>query len=182
MPEPVLNLPWGSDMYLMCMLQLKRLRPYVNRVRPFKMAMMWSLVHDFRVVMRGIGRMIAAIFRARFRRYKAMRITLWRSLRMIFGMSVYPTLEGAARKVFKGDDTVHTVVFGHSHIPMIRHVLPGRVYVNSGAWIPTSNLHIAGLGYSLQQTYVFIEQENGRWHSRLKLWHGRRVVEEDVIL
>ena len=71
---------------------------------------------------------------------------------------------------------------GHTHIPLARHPLPGKTYFNTGAWIPNSNLHIAGLGWSLLQTYVCIEYEGARPLARLKLWHGRRLVEEDIVL
>lgn len=182
LPEPVLNLPWGSDMFVNSLLRFKRLRPYVNRVRPFRIAIWWSLFHDFRVLMIGVWYFIVAVFRARMRRHPERRVSLWRTLRMLVGQAAFPTLEGAARKVLKADH-LHTVIFGHTHIPMWRRVLPGKVYINSGTWIPTSNVHISQLGLSLMQTYIYIEyDEKGIPLARLKLWHGRRVVTEDVIL
>lgn len=183
LPEPVLNLPWGSDMFLLAMLRLKWLRPYVNRVRPFKLAFYWSLVHDLHAILRGAWYFVSALFRARFRRHRQRRITLLQTLRLAFGIDAYPTLEDAARRVMRGDGKIDTVVFGHTHIPMARQVLPGRRYLNSGSWIPNTNLHISALGRSLLQTYIFIEYAEGRRpRARLKIWHGRRVVEEDLVM
>ena len=182
LPEPILNLPWGSDLFVSCLMRLKRLRPYINRVRPFRLALTWSLVHDFRALMLGIWYFIVAMIRARFRRHRQRRITFLHTLRVLFGFSAWPTLEDAAKRLLQLE-SIHTVIFGHTHIPLSRHPLPGKTYLNSGSWIPTSNLHIAGLGWSLLQTYVHIEYEGPtKPIARLKLWHGKRVVEEDIVL
>jgi UDP-2,3-diacylglucosamine pyrophosphatase LpxH len=181
LPEPILNIPWGTDLFINCLMRLKWLRPYINRVRPFRLALSWSFVHDFRALMLGLWYFLVAILRARLRRHRQRRITFLRTLRVLFGFSAWPTLEDAAKRLLH-DGEIHTVVFGHTHIPLRRHPLPGKTYLNSGSWIPTSNLHIAGLGWSLMQTYVHIEYEGARPISRLKLWHGRRVVEEEIVL
>lgn len=180
--EPVLNLSWGSDLFITSLMRMKRLRPYVNRVRPFRLAFWWSLFHDFRIVMRGIWYLLSAVIAARFRRHRQRRITFFTTLRVLFGMSAYPTLERAAARVLRNDETLHTVIFGHTHIPMTRQLAPGRRYLNCGSWIPNSNLHIAALGRSLLQTYIFIDYEQERARCRLKRWFGRRVVEEDLVL
>lgn len=101
---------------------------------------------------------------------------------MVFGFSAYPTLEDAALKLLRKDAALHTVVFGHTHIAMGRQLLPGRRYLNSGSWIPSANLHIAALGRMLQQTYVYIEYDGHEPRSRLKIWHGRHTLEEDIVL
>jgi UDP-2,3-diacylglucosamine pyrophosphatase LpxH len=181
LPEPILNLPWGSDLFINLLMRLKRKRPYINRVRPFRLAITWSLIHDLRALLLGIWYFLVAMVKARLRRQSQRRITFWKTLRVLFGFSAWPTLEDAARRILE-QDGVHTVIFGHTHIALTRHPLPGKTYINSGTWIPNSNLHIAGLGWSLMQTYVFIEHEGDRPRARLKLWHGRRLVEEDIIL
>jgi len=181
LPEPVLNLPWGSDLFINCLLRFKRLRPYINRIRPLRLALSWSFWHDFRALMLGIWYFLVAIVRARFRRLRQRRITLLRTLRIALGFSAFPTLEDAARRVLQ-DESIHTVIFGHTHIPMGRHPLPGKTYLNSGSWIPTTNLHVSAMGRSLLQTYVYIEYEGAMPRARLKLWHGRRLVEEDIVL
>jgi UDP-2,3-diacylglucosamine pyrophosphatase LpxH len=181
LPEPILNLPWGSDLFINCLMRLKRIRPYVNRVRPFRLALFWSLVHDPRALLLGLWYFLVAMVRARFRRHRQRRITFLRALHATLGTSVWPTLEDAAQRLLRADG-VHTVIMGHTHIPMARHPMAGKTYLNSGTWIPNSNLHIAGLGWSLLQTYVYVEYENKKPRCRLKLWHGRRLVEEDIIL
>lgn len=180
--EPVLNLPWGSDLFITSLMRMKRRRPYVNRVRPFRLAFFWSLFHDFRTVMRGIWYLLSAIVKARFRKHRQRRITFLTTLRVLLSLSAYPTLERAAARVLRANGSLHTVIFGHTHIPMARQIEPGRRYLNSGSWIPNSNLHIAALGRSLQQTYIFIDYEQERARCRLKQWYGRRVLEEDVVL
>ena len=178
----MLRLPWGSDFFISCMLRIKQLRPYANRVRPFRIALRWSLFNDFGVVWRGIWYLISAIFSARFRRPPARRISLWTSLRMVFGMSPYDNLEQAAERLLAQNKSLNTVIFGHSHLPLTRCVTPGRGYLNTGAWIPTSNLHISAIGSSLSQIYAYVEYVDGRPRCCLKLWHGRHSVEEDILL
>jgi UDP-2,3-diacylglucosamine pyrophosphatase LpxH len=180
--EPILNLPWGSDFFINCLMRMKKLRAYVNRVRPFRLAVWWTLVHDFRALLLGLWYFFAAIFRARLRRSRQRRITILKTLRVMFSMSAFPTLEPEAARLLDADASVHTVIFGHTHIPLARHPRPGRSYINSGTWIPNSNLHISALGRNLLQTYVYIEYEGKAPRARLKLWRGRRLVEEDIVL
>lgn len=181
--EPILNLPWGSDMFVNTLLPIKRIRPYINRIRPLRLFFNWSLWNDFSALAKFIGLVFIAVIKARFRKPKARQKTIWQTLRVIFGASAYPTLEPEARRIMQNNTKIHTVIFGHTHIPMWRQVLPNKTYVNSGSWIPTSNLHISALGSSLLQTYVYIEyDENSIPRASLKRWYGRRVVEEDIQL
>ena len=180
--EPALNLPWGSDMFINILVPLKRERPYLNRVRPLRLAFEWTFWHDFRMLLRFLWHFVATLWRARFRAQAERRITLLQTLRVMFSGQAYPTLEGPARKLLAARQDIHTVIFGHTHLPMWRQLLPGKTYINSGSWMPTSNLHISALGSSLQQTYVYIEYHGAVPRGQLKLWHGRRVVEEDLVL
>jgi UDP-2,3-diacylglucosamine pyrophosphatase LpxH len=179
--EPILNLPWGSDFFITCLMRYKQLRPYVTRVRPFRLALSWSFVHDFWVTLLAFWYFLVAVIKARFRKERQRRFTILQTLRIAFDFTAWPTLENAAKRLLQ-EDGLHTVIFGHTHIPLWRHPIAGKSYINSGSWIPTSNLHIAGLGRSLLQTYVYLEYEGGLPRARLKRWHGRHIVEEDVLL
>ena len=181
LPEPILNLPWGSDMFINCLLRFKRLRPYINRVRPLRLAISWSFWHDFRALLLCLAYFLAALLKARFRRLRQRRITFLRTLRIVFNFNAFPTLERAAKRLLRRQG-VHTVIFGHTHIPIGRHPLPGKTYLNTGSWMPTTNLHISAMGRSLLQTYAYIEYEEDVPRARLKLWRGRRLVEEDIVL
>jgi UDP-2,3-diacylglucosamine pyrophosphatase LpxH len=181
LPEPILNLPWGSDLFINCLMRVKQLRPYINRARPLRLVVTWSFWHDFSSLMKGFWYFLVAVFSARFRKHRQRRITFLKLLRIVFTSGAWPTLEDAARRVLRREG-IHTVIFGHTHIPMGRHPIKGKTYLNSGSWIPTTNLHISGMGASLLQTYIYIEYEDGIPRSRLKLWHGRRLVEEDIVL
>jgi UDP-2,3-diacylglucosamine pyrophosphatase LpxH len=143
LPEPILHLPWGSDLFINCLMRVKRLRPYINRVRPLRLAMSWSFWHDFRTLMRSIWYLIVAVVKARFRRHRQRRITFLRLLKIMLTHSAWPTLENAAKRVLKREG-IHTVIFGHTHIPMGRHLIPGKTYLNSGCWIPAINPTSAG--------------------------------------
>ena len=46
LPEPILNLPFGSHFFVDFVLRIKEERPYVDKVRPFHAFIRWGLLHD----------------------------------------------------------------------------------------------------------------------------------------
>lgn len=51
------------------------------------------------------------------------------------GVSRAEPIRDWAREQIRADSTLQLVVAGHSHIPEIEEVEPGRYYVNSGDWV-----------------------------------------------
>ncbi len=47
LPEPVLNLPWGSLFVAVLLPKIKQERPHADKVRPMPVFMRWALIHDF---------------------------------------------------------------------------------------------------------------------------------------
>jgi UDP-2,3-diacylglucosamine pyrophosphatase LpxH len=47
LPEPVLNLPWGSLFVAVALPKIKQERPYIDKVRPMGAFLRWTFIHDF---------------------------------------------------------------------------------------------------------------------------------------
>src|SRR4051812_41358475 len=46
LPEPVINLPWGSLFVAIVLPKIKQDRPHVDKVRPFSAFLKWVIIHD----------------------------------------------------------------------------------------------------------------------------------------
>ena len=57
LPEPVLNLPWGSIFVAVWLARIKLERPHVDKVKPFQSMLRWMLLHDTAWSIRTIMRM-----------------------------------------------------------------------------------------------------------------------------
>ena len=55
-------------------------------------------------------------------------------------------LEHWAREQFAADAALGWVICGHSHVPVLREIEPGRCYINSGGWVK-------------HRTYVTIDEQ-----------------------
>ena len=93
--------------------------------------------------------------------------------------TAFPTLEHEARHLLarKG---FHTVIMGHTHVPLYREYGRDRVYVNTGTWNPMTSLDVGNLGRTEQLTYAHVEYVDGRPRARLREWRGLSRPTEDV--
>lgn len=56
----------------------------------------------------------------------------------------------ATKQYFDVDPTVEVVVFGHTHVPLLKPIAQGKVYANSGTWIDHNTVGETG-------TFVLVE-------------------------
>ncbi len=73
----------------------------------------------------------------------------------------------AALRLLKHEH-VHTVVFGHTHVPLQIDLPSGKRYINSGTWIRSIDLRNARSGPVELNTYVAIRGA----HAELMAWRG----------
>ena len=66
LPEPILNLPWGAHFVIEYLNEIKLIRPYVDKVRPFGTYLRFALVHDFRFGVKATTRLVKFFFTNRF--------------------------------------------------------------------------------------------------------------------
>lgn len=77
-----------------------------------------------------------------------------------------PAIEAWARAALAVDSTLALVVAGHSHMPALVEVAPGRFYVNTGDWVS----HF---------TYATVPADDGP--PEVRLWPSRDPVRWDVL-
>jgi len=182
LPEPILNLPFGSHFFIDFVLKLKQKHPHVDKVRPFPKMIRWSLINEpvmlFKSCVQVLGYFLTSIFR------KSVYSTAWsfRTLLKVFLESaIFPDLSDAAKSILK-DDRVHTVIFGHSHVYQHRQWAEGKDYFNTGTWTDIVSLDVNSLGKITKLTYVLIDNLNTRPRGSLKEWKGYHRIEEDVVI
>jgi UDP-2,3-diacylglucosamine pyrophosphatase LpxH len=188
LPEPVLNLPWGSLFVAIQLPKIKKSRPHVDKVRPTSALIRWILIHDFIWGIRtglGIIKFIfdTVLFRRRYQITQGVRATLG----LLKEISLYPNYDKIAFKILETYESVHTVIFGHTHVLRYRQWREGKEYFNDGTWNETTNLDLDDYGKQIRLTYACIEYpmeipQHGRPQVRLKQWQGTWKPEVEVLI
>ncbi len=187
LPEPVLNLPWGSLFAAILLPKIKQIRPHVDKVRPMSTFLRWVLIHDF---WWGIKTSVwilkfiveTILFRSRYQIREGVRNTFG----LLKEITIYPNYDKIAFKILEEREDVHTVIFGHTHILRYRQWREGKEYFNEGTWNEMTNLELDDYGKQIRLTYAFIEypqdQASVRPKVRLKQWNGVWRPEVDVLI
>ena len=183
LPEPILNLPFGSHFFVDFVLKIKEKYPYVDKIRPFNRMLRWALTNEFWFTLKGGLKLIWYFFKSVFVTDSRRAWPFQRILRVFLDRAVFPDLSGAAKKILQ-DDRVHTVIFGHTHVYQYRQFDLDKEYFNTGTWTELTSLDISSLGRITKLTYVALEYEGEgeRPRGRLKEWHGYHRIEEDVAI
>jgi UDP-2,3-diacylglucosamine pyrophosphatase LpxH len=189
LPEPVLNLPWGSLFVAVLLPRIKQQRPHVDKVRPFQTFVIWSFIHDLLWSIKTVAWIAkfvfdTLLFRRRYQITQGVRATLG----LLKEISLYPNYDKIAFKILEEREDVHTVIFGHTHILRYRQWREGKEYFNDGSWNEVTNLDLAEYGTRTRLTYGFIEYplepapENPimRPKVRLEEWKGVWKPETDI--
>ncbi len=182
LPEPILNLPFGSHFFVDFVLKIKQKYPHVDKVRPFKQMIRWALFNETFFTIRSTWSLLKYFFAAVLVKDSHRQFPIRRVLRVLLESAVFPDLSESAHRIL-GDERVHTVIFGHSHVYQYRQWGRGKEYFNTGTWTDITSLDIPSLGKITKMTYVILEYpEDGvsRPRGRLKEWRGYHRIEEDV--
>ena len=158
LPEPVLNLPWGSLFVAVLLPKLKQERPHVDKVRPMNKFLIWTLIHDIVWGIKAGLKIARFIFDTMlFRRRYQIRQGVKSTLGLLKEISVYPNYDKIAFKILDENEDVHTVIFGHTHILKYRQWREGKEYFNEGSWNEVTTLELSEYGTKTRLTYAFIE-------------------------
>ena len=187
LPEPVLNLPWGSLFVAALLPKFKQQRPHVDKVRPFGSFLQWTGLHDF---WWGIGAAIRFImFAIETLLIKGRyRLGLGRGLGLdlLKELNVYPSFDKIAFRILEENAEIHSVVFGHTHVLKYRQWREGKEYFNEGTWNEITNLDLGEYGTRCRLTYALIEypagDQAGRPRVRLKEWKGHWKADSEVLV
>ncbi len=189
LPEPVLNLPWGS-LYVAVMLpKLKQERPHVDKVRPFPVFLRWVIIHDLWWGIKAFFRTARFIvdtilLRRRYQISQGVRATLG----LLKEISLYPNYDKIAFRILEENEHINTVIFGHTHILRYRQWREGKEYFNEGTWNEATNLDLDDYGRQTRLTYAYIEYPTAgsisgtRPQVRIKQWHGAWRPESDLLI
>lgn len=182
LPEPILNLPWGTLFTVQYIVRLKMHRPAIDKVRPFRMFIWWSLMHDTMASLGHLVRLIFYFISTRFSKNRYRHSSLKSTLKMLTEASVFPDLTDAARRLLRTPE-IHTVIFGHTHV--YRHVQVGeqKQYINLGTWTDIISLDIESYARRTKLTYVRVDyDENGANPlPLLRHWIGQIQLEDDAM-
>lgn len=174
--EPVLNLPWGSFYVLKIINRFKWERDYVDKVRPVKVMVLWGLFTDTWFTLRFVLTSIFYFLKTRFIYNPARRSRISVTMQILKEetKTFLQDLQDAARVALDERPHIHTVVFGHTHLPMHKVFPDGKSYVNTGTWTKMINLDFRGMGggnhYKL--TFGLIRIKDGRAEVSLEQWIG----------
>lgn len=169
-----LKLPWGSLYVLKVINRLKVERPLVDKVRPFRVFVLFGLVTDFVFTIRFL--ILTTTYFCRARLFQS-RTGFWKSLLRIADLVKQETtlsrdLEREAREVLDQRQDLKVLVMGHTHRPMDRLYADGKQYINTGTWTRMVNLDWSGLGQQLRRTFAYIELHGPDVTAELREWVG----------
>jgi UDP-2,3-diacylglucosamine pyrophosphatase LpxH len=178
--EVYLNLPLGSR-YIINVLNLEKAqRPYIDKVAPFTSYYRWALFNDPEAVVRITARSLAFVAAAAMKKIPHLDpMPVADLLKRFARYTAFPTLEHEARHLLS-KKKFHTVIMGHTHVPLYREYGRDRVYVNTGTWNPMTSLDVGNLGRTEQLTYAHVDYVDGRARARLREWRGLSRPAEDV--
>ncbi len=199
LPEPILNLPFGSHFFLDFVLKIKQKYPHIDKVRPFNRLIRWAMINEPWFTFTSFFKLLGYFFKSIFVKDPRRQFPFSQILKVLFESAIFPDLSESARKVLN-DDRIHTVIFGHSHVYKYRQWSFDKEYFNTGTWTELTSLDIPNMGMITKLTYVLIEYpqveieedvdegaaeenvESIRPRARLKEWHGYHRIEEDVVV
>lgn len=181
LPEPILNLPFGSHFFVNFVLKIKQEHPHVDKIRPFSKMLRWAFVNETMFTISTFLKLIYFFGSSVLSTDPRHNWSFKRIMKVVLESAIFPDLSESARKVLQ-DERVHSVIFGHSHVYQYRQWEPDKEYFNTGTWTELTSLDVQSLGKITKLTYVLIEYpESGeRPRCRLKEWRGYHRIEEDV--
>ena len=183
LPEPILNLPFGSHFFVELVLKIKEKYPHVDKVRPFGQMIRWSLFNETKLTLNALSELFKYAYKVIFTTDLRFRWTFKKLLKIFFESAIFPDLSVSAKRILN-DNRVHTVIFGHTHVYEYRQWGSQKEYFNTGTWTELTSLDVVSLGKITKLTYVLLEygDQEPRPHGRLKEWRGFHRIEEDVVI
>jgi UDP-2,3-diacylglucosamine pyrophosphatase LpxH len=172
--EPTLNIPWGSIFILKVITRFKEQRPYVDKVRPFPTFMLRSFIYDPLFAIKLTALTLFFFLKTRIFAWRGFGARLRQTWQMIRDADPYPDLKHKVKSLFDDHPEVHTIIMGHTHVPLVRRMGADRLYINTGCWTGTVFLDIENFGRESKLTYAVLEYKDGetRPTASLREWRG----------
>jgi UDP-2,3-diacylglucosamine pyrophosphatase LpxH len=177
--EPVLNIPWGSFYVLKIVNRFKRERGYIGKVRPVKAMFLWGLLFDTSFTLKFLFLSLFYFLKTRFIYNPKRKSRLGVTFKILKQESTpfLQNLELEARQLLDEQSYVHTVIMGHTHLPMFKSYSDGKTYINTGTWTKMVNLDLQGLGSGYNLTFALVKYApDGKATATLEKWFGEHRV------
>lgn len=183
LPEPILNLPFGSHFFIELVLKVKEKYPHVDKIRPFGAMMRWTFFNEPKILLQAMSLLAKYVYNILVSTDERYNWSVRKLLKIFFESAIFPDLSKSARRILS-DDRVHSVVFGHTHVYEYKKWGSKKEYYNTGTWTELTSLDVASLGKITKLTYVLFDYSDSdvEPHGRLKEWRGFHRIEEDVVV
>jgi hypothetical protein len=169
-PEPILNLPWGVFFVTDYLYNLKRKRPFLDKVRPGGLFVRWCLWNDFWFGMFALIYCLYFVVKTSFSSLPLKRAGAKRALGKIVQTTQSLTLIDEVKKIITRTGS-RIVILGHTHLPL--HVkLDQGEYLNTGTWNNVTALDITNFGHGCRLIYAVLEYKKNKPQARLHQWYG----------
>jgi UDP-2,3-diacylglucosamine pyrophosphatase LpxH len=178
--ELALNLPLGSRYIIEVLNREKAVRPYIDKVAPFRRYFTWALFNDPGVVFNISVRSVDFGIRALLKKIPHVdELSPTQVFQRLVLYTAFPTLEREAKHLLARRG-FNTVIMGHTHVPLYREYARDKVYINTGTWNAMTSLDMGSFGRTEVLTYAHVEWVDGRPRARLREWRGLQRPAEDV--
>ncbi len=174
LPEPILNLPFGSFLIIYYLNEIKKLRPYFDKIYPMRQFYRWAFIHDTYFAFKAILKFIGFFFWFHFKPNPARKLNLWQSFKIIQEAPIHPKLHKEAKRILFSQPDVNIVVFGHTHQHVHMKFAENKEYFNTGTWNERISLDLGSLGREQRYIYVHIEiKDRQNPKGFLREWKGK---------
>lgn len=155
--KQIINLPWGSLFCIFVLPQLKKMRPYIDKVRPISSYMKWTLFHDFTFFWRMSYIVTRYLIATNLKTYINQNKNFKTTLKILKQITIYPLYEKKAKSILKKNPHIHTVVMGHTHVQEWRRYPENKYYFNTGTWNSIPSIDAGLHENSTKLTYCLID-------------------------
>ena len=171
--QRTLNFPWGSIYVLKIINRLKWERQYIDKIRPIKIFVFFALIFDPWFTVRFIFLSCFYFVKTRLFPSRGGRLKLKNLVEILKEETLlFRDLERQARKILDSSNGIQTVIFGHTHRPMMKFYPDGKQYINTGAWTKMLDLDLRVLGQQTQKNFALIRIRDGKIDCELRQWVG----------
>jgi len=180
--EPIVNLTFGDLFAVRFLYRVKKERPYIGRVFPFRPYLWWALTHDTLFALRAIANGFAYFLGVLFRIGENRRFYTRQTVKIIKEFTYPLQMDRAAKEVLSSHPECQIAIFGHGHRCASTQFGDGRWYFNTGIWNEMTSLDLGSMGRSLRFTFVEMRYDkNDTPNGQLKEWKGRYREVEDMV-
>ena len=181
-PEPIMNLTWGNLFLIQFLNPLKKERPYIDKIKPFRLYLRWAFINDMMFFFKIVFGMTYFYLKNRLKADYRHRSKFKFHISRIKEAWVHTSVENSARRLLK-NTSYHTVIFGHTHQHQYRQYKDYGEYFNVGCWTDHVSLDISNPGRFTKFIFALISYEDNheRPHTYLKQWYGHARVEDDIL-